>query len=147
MTTPHQTNLRVRFYELDMYGHVNHAVYVHYFETARIELLDSIGFGLDRLAEDDTQLVVIALATRFLGAAMLSDQLTIETAQVETGRVRSTWAQRVRRGEATLVTQHVQFATTDGSGRPRRMPAALAEALVPYQADHDWLGAQAPVAL
>lgn len=147
MTTPHQAELRVRFYELDSYGHVNHAIYIHYFETARIELLDSIGFGLDRLADDDTQLVVIALATRFLRAAVLGDRLTIETAQIETGRVRSTWAQRILRGEETVATQHVQFATTDGRGKPRRTPDALADALAPFQATADWLGNEAPVTL
>jgi len=147
VTTPHQADLRVRFYELDAYGHVNHAIYVHYFETARIELLDSIGFGLDRLADDDTQLVVIALASRFLRAARLGDQLTIETAQLQTSRVRSTWAQRILRGDETVVTQHVQFATTNSAGKPRRMPPKLTEALAQYQADADWLGADAPVAL
>jgi len=147
VTTPHQTELQVRFYELDMYGHVNHAIYVHYFETARIELLDSIGFGLDRLAEDDTQLVVIALSTRFLRAAVLGDRLTIETAQVETGRVRSTWAQRILRGDETFVTQYVQFATTDSRGKPRRTPADLGEALAQFQAEEDWLGADGPRAL
>jgi len=147
MTTPHRTDLRVRFYELDAYGHVNHAIYIHYFETARIELLESVGFGLDRLAEDDMQLVVISLASRFLRPAVLGDRLTVETAQIKTTRVRSTWAQRILRGDETFVTQYVQFATTDNGGKPRRMPPELGAALAQFQAHEDWLGSDAPRAL
>ena len=33
----HETTIAVRFSELDPYGHVNHAVYLTYFEQARCE--------------------------------------------------------------------------------------------------------------
>ena len=41
------TTIKVRFHELDPYGHVNHGVYLNYFEAARIEVLDAVGFGLN----------------------------------------------------------------------------------------------------
>jgi len=42
----HRYPIKVRFYELDPYNHLNHASYVQYFEVGRVELLESIGFGL-----------------------------------------------------------------------------------------------------
>ncbi len=36
----HRATIKVRFYELDPYGHVNHSVYIQYFEAARAEWLD-----------------------------------------------------------------------------------------------------------
>jgi acyl-ACP thioesterase len=43
----HTTSVKVRFYELDPYDHVNHTNYFAYFETARIEYLSELGWGLD----------------------------------------------------------------------------------------------------
>src|SRR5205807_354776 len=34
---PARLRLKVRHYEVDLYGHVNHANYVHYLEAARVE--------------------------------------------------------------------------------------------------------------
>jgi acyl-CoA thioesterase FadM len=46
MGEPALWRLKVRHYEVDSYGHVNHANYAHYFETARIEALEGVGLSL-----------------------------------------------------------------------------------------------------
>lgn len=143
-SSPHQTELRVRFYELDPYNHVNHSVYIQYFESARIELLSEIGFGLDTLQDRGQQLVVLSLRTRFLTAAGLGDVLTVESGLLDAGRVRTTWAQRIGRGDKSVATQIVEFATTDPAGRPLRTPADLTEAMAPFAVDESWLGKETP---
>jgi len=65
----HTTSLKVRFYELDPYDHVNHTNYFSYFETARIEYLTDKGWGLMVLKERGMQLVVVEIHARFLAAA------------------------------------------------------------------------------
>ena len=45
----HRTSVSVRFAELDPYNHVNHAVYVTYFEVARTVALTSVGMALGTL--------------------------------------------------------------------------------------------------
>ena len=40
----HITELSVRSYECDSYGHVNNAVYLNYLEFARMDFLDASGF-------------------------------------------------------------------------------------------------------
>ena len=40
MSAPHVTAIKVRFTELDPYGHVNHAQYISYFEHGRTEARD-----------------------------------------------------------------------------------------------------------
>ena len=62
----HTTKLKVRFYELDPYDHVNHTNYFSYFETARIEYLTDQGWGLDVLKERGWQFVVVELKARVL---------------------------------------------------------------------------------
>ncbi len=40
---PHRHEVKVRFYELDPYGHLNHSSYIQLFETGRIEMLEEAG--------------------------------------------------------------------------------------------------------
>ena len=44
-------HLKVRHHEVDAYGHVNHAHYVHYLETARVEVLERLGLGLPEMRQ------------------------------------------------------------------------------------------------
>lgn len=125
----HTTSIRVRFYELDPYDHVNHINYFAYFETARIEFLAQLGFGLDVLKKEGWQLVVTEIKARFLAAARYGDELTIETTVLDVGRVRSTWSQRLLRGSEEVASIELTAAFTDLDGRPRRIPEEFAAAL------------------
>lgn len=126
----HVTEIRVRFYELDPYNHVNHTNYLAYFETARVEYLTDVGYGMDVMKERGFQIVVVDLHARFLAAAGLRDVLTVTTSVLEIGRVTSTWSQEMRRGNQTIATLEVKAAFTDLSGRPRRVPEEFAAAFV-----------------
>lgn len=121
----HRTTLRVRFYELDPYGHVNHSVYIQYFEAARVRWLTEIGFPLDKLQADGVQLVVVEIHTRYLGSAGPDDELIVETELADLRRVSMTFEQRIRRGEETLVEQTITAACVNDDGRPIRVPAGL----------------------
>lgn len=138
-------DLRVRFYELDPYGHVNHATYLQYFEAARVAWLEDVGCGLDRLLAEQQQLVVTAVATRFVAPAVLGDQLVIETGLVEKGRVRTQWGQRAHRDGQTIATQRVNFAVTNTAGRPVRIPPVLHDAMASFDVGTDWRVEELPV--
>lgn len=125
----HRAIIRVRFYELDPYEHVNHSVYIQYFEAARAQWLTEIGFPLDRLKRDGIQIVVTEIHTRYLGSAGPSDELTVETELAEMRRVSMTFTQRICRGDETLVEQTIRAATITTAGRPTRVPTALVAAL------------------
>ena len=126
----HTTAVKVRFYELDPYNHVNHTNYFSYFETARIEYLTDMGWGLDLMKEQGFQLVVVELHARFLAAARYGEELTIHTWVESAGRVKSTWNQTMTRGEDEEVARlTVVAAFTDLEGRPRRVPGEWVEHL------------------
>ena len=118
----HTTTLKVRFYELDPYDHVNHTNYFGYFETARIEYLSELGWGMDVLKEMGVQIVVAEIQARFMAAARFAEQLTIYT-WVDVGRVRSVFDQVMTRHEDEEVARlSVTGVFTDLDGRPRRVP-------------------------
>jgi acyl-CoA thioester hydrolase len=126
----HATEIRVRFYELDPYNHVNHTNYLAYFETARVEYLTDVGYGMDVMKERGFQIVVVELQARFLAAAGLRDVLIVTTSLLEIGRVTSTWSQEMTRRKQTIATLQVKAAFTDLSGRPRRVPEEFAAAFI-----------------
>lgn len=128
----HRLPIKVRFYELDPYNHVNHSVYIQYFEMARIDLLESIGFGLLRLEDLGFRFVVTGITTRFLHSAGLGEELAVETEVKSVRRATSVWQQRLTRADELLATEIVDAALTDLAGRPTRLPAALTDALQPY---------------
>ena len=144
MATTASFPIQVRFYELDPYGHVNHATYLQYFEAARVAWLAEIGRGLDQLQAEGTSLVVTTVATRFVAPAFLNDRLVVETGMVAMKRVQAQWAQRAVRGEDLVACQRINFATVSAAGRPMRMPASLTEAMQDFLVGEEWLARELP---
>jgi acyl-CoA thioester hydrolase len=134
MSEPHRTSISPRWYELDPYRHVNHASYVQYFEVARIELLDEIGFGIDAMADAGTSIVVTEIHTRFVAPATLGDDLVIETEMSELRRASTVWSQRILRGDDLIATQEVTAAVLGQSGRPDRIAPEFKAAIARYGA-------------
>jgi acyl-CoA thioester hydrolase len=125
----HRTPITVRFYELDPYGHLNHSVYIQYFEVGRIDLFSSFGWTLGGLAELGTQVVVSSIETSFLSPGVEGDQLVVESWVEEVKRVTTTFGQRIMRGDAVLAEQTVVGACLNTEGRPMRFPAEMTQAM------------------
>ena len=125
----HRTLINVRFYELDPYGHLNHSVYIQYFEVGRIDLFASFGWTLGGLAELGTQVVVSSITTNFLAPGVEGDQLEVESWVEEVKRVTTIFGQRIMRGDTVLAQQTVVGACLNTEGRPMRFPAEMTEAM------------------
>jgi len=125
----HETTVKVRFADLDPYDHVNHARYFTYFESARIELLEELGFGMKRLSHEGYQLVLTDLEARFHAPAGLGDILTVHTEVAEVRRATARWRQWATRDGETVMSLEVGAAFLSSDGRPTRMPPGFAEAM------------------
>lgn len=125
----HATPHRVRFHELDPYDHVNHAMYVTYFEIGRVDALDVVDLGLDKLKTEGFQFVVTKIEVRFRRAATAGDDLTISTGVGAFGRASTEWHQEIRRGSEVIASAVVTVAVTDSTGKPIRPPAFIFERL------------------
>ena len=129
----HSHDIKVRFYEIDPYNHLNHSAYVQYFEVGRIELLELVGYGMPQLAEQGFHIVVTGIETRFLSPPHSGDTVTVETEVAEIKRVTATFRQRIRRGAEVLATQTVHAAFTKPNGRPTRAPEGFVEAVARFR--------------
>ena len=135
----HRTPIAPRFGELDPYNHVNHAVYLAYFEAARCAALEQVGLALPDLSDIDTQIIVTELNVRFRAPATARDTLTVETEVAELRRASSRWNQRIRRdGDmAILVEATVTAGVCDNNGKPRKPPDGFMSKLEALLADTD----------
>jgi len=124
-----RTPISVRFYELDPYGHLNHSVYIQYFEVGRIDMFAAFGWTLGGLADLGTQIVVSSIETVFLAPGLEADELIVESWVEEVKRVTTTFGQRIVRGETVLAEQQVVGACLNLEGRPMRFPVEMSDAM------------------
>ena len=125
----HVDSVRVRWSEVDPYNHLNHALYLTFFEQARIDALASIGFSMGELQALGCQIVVTDVTVKFIKSALGGDDVRIQTEMIETRRVSTSWRQRMYRNDELLATIDLTAAITDLEGKPRRLPDGFAEAL------------------
>jgi len=127
----HFTNLRVQFRDLDPYAHVNHAVYVTWFEMSRTEALREHGLLLAGPRASGFQFVVTELEVRYRQPAVADDLVRVEATIAELRGASSRWRHRVWRGDEVLVEGRVRVGLIGADGRPTRMPEDLRRQLVP----------------
>jgi len=74
-----ETTVDVRSYELDSFGHVNHAVYLNYFEYARFQALADGGFPYAELEARDWGVYVVRIEVDYLREARMDQRLRVRT--------------------------------------------------------------------
>lgn len=97
-----EITIGVRTSELDSFGHVNHAVYLNYFEHARFEALADAGFAWGILAERDWAIFVVRIEVDYLAEARRDDKLLVRT-----------WADSFRRTSMLLAQEMVRADDPD----------------------------------
>lgn len=122
-------SITVRFSDLDPYDHVNHARYLTYFESARVEMLHVMGYGMTEMKRDGFQIVLVEVTVRFHAAAGLHDRLMIKTDLLEIRRASTRWRQEAHVDGLLIAELEARAAFTDVAGRPIRPPDGFAHAV------------------
>ncbi len=119
--------LTVRYYECDPLGHVNHAVYVHYFEMGRLEAMAAAGLPLAEIVKQEYTVVASDIYVQYKAPARADDVLDVQSYITRFGGARMTWQQQLYRlnsGEL-LALAEVNGAFTRADGRPVRIPPPM----------------------
>jgi len=124
-----QTEMKVRFRDLDALGHVNNAVYATYLEQARVEYYDEVlGLGLDEI---DT--VIAHQEIDYERPIELGESVEVRVGVPELGSSSFPMAYEVvADGEVAARGETVQVIWDPDSGRPRPMPEAWRDRIVAY---------------
>ena len=119
------TELKVRTYECDSYGHVNNANYLHYLEYARADFLDQIGFDYNKFVEEGYFIYITHIDIYYKWSARYGDTLHIETMPLKTGAVSGTMSQKVLNQDGKIVAEaEVSWACVNRESRPSKIPDA-----------------------
>jgi acyl-CoA thioester hydrolase len=116
---------RVYLEDTDAQGIVYYANYLRYFERGRSEILESLGIPMDRVAQQDSRLVVYEVRIKFNRSAFLGDAIEVLTTMRRASEYRLVFRQQVRRrGEdEPLVSGEVDVVTIDQDGTLKELPA------------------------
>lgn len=121
-----RSQIEVRGYELDSFGHVNHATYVSYLEHARWHVLRDAGITLETFRHWKRWPVIARIEVDYLRPTFLGDLLEIETRIVSHKKTSFVFEQRILRKGEPVLKAHVQAVMVNDLGRPSPLPSELA---------------------
>ena len=132
--TKHTTELRVRYGETDQMGVVYHGNYAQYFEIARIEWLEQLGFSYKKMEDNGVMLPVISLNTQFKNSAFFDDILTIKTRLLSRPSVKIEFDYELYNNNGKLLTtgNTVLVFLSSKTRRPMKCPVEMLNKIDSY---------------
>jgi acyl-CoA thioester hydrolase len=127
---PFSTGIRVRFAETDAQGIAHNAVYLVWFELARVEYLERFAGGYPLLRERGVEAFVTESHVRYGVPARFDDRLVIHARCADVRGSRFRFEYLLERGSDRIADGWTAHATVDAAThRPIRVPAWLADAI------------------
>ena len=121
-TTLFTLPLEVRDYECDLQGIVNNAVYQHYLEHARHQVLRQHGLSFDELNKTGVHLVVVRAEIEYKSPLRSGDQFVVESRLARLSPVRFAFLQNIYRttdgSRGLILSATIICAAMNASGRP-----------------------------
>jgi acyl-CoA thioester hydrolase len=127
-----ETVLTVRSYELDSFGHVNHAVFLNYLEHGRFDALAQAGFPYASIVARGWGIYVVRIEVDYVAEALLGDRLLVRTWAVAFRRSSMVLGQRIVRtdgGDAQVARARITAVWVGTDRRPMRVPSEVSVAL------------------
>jgi acyl-CoA thioester hydrolase len=122
-----ETQVRVRFAETDAQGIVHNAVYLVWFELARIDYLARFRGGYPGLRADGIEALTLESHVRYLEPARFDDRLTIRARCGDLRGARFRFEYAVERDGVAVADGWTRHACVDAAThRPTRVPDWLA---------------------
>lgn len=122
----HTCRIPIRWGDMDAMGHVNNTIYFRYMEQARIEWLESVGYGVGVLL-DEAPVIVNASCT-FIVPFTYPGTVEVRTFAGKAGRSSlPTWCEFYKVGEPTLYADGAAKIvwTTPTTGKSAPLPDAI----------------------
>ena len=137
MSWSFSTEVAVRFAETDAQGIAHHAVYLVWFELARVEYLQAHAGGYQRLRDEGIESTVVEVSVRYVAPARFDERLAVRARCTDLRRVSrdpvsldAPVGYLIERGGETIAEGWSLHSIVDATTlRPVRMPAWLQEAM------------------
>lgn len=94
----------VKYYECDRMGITHHSNYIRFMEEARIDWMDQMGYGFDRMEAEGVVSPVVAVNCRYRHTSTFKDILKIEVRVAETTPLKISFSYTMTCGGKTICT-------------------------------------------
>jgi acyl-CoA thioester hydrolase len=124
------TEVTVRFAETDAQAVAHHAVYLVWFEEARVDYLGRFDGGYPGLQREGIEALTLETYVRHVLPARFADRLHVSCRCLDLRGARFKFEYAVERGDELLAEGWTTHACVDAASfRPTRMPGWLREAI------------------
>jgi acyl-CoA thioester hydrolase len=130
----HILPIRIYYEDTDLSGVVYHANYLRYMERGRTEFFRLSGVTKMAMLDDaePTAWTLRSASLEFFRPARLDDQLEVRTTCPLLTGARMQADQKIYSGDTLLVHGRVEACIMTLGGKPRRIPQAVRDKLLPY---------------
>ena len=115
--TPKPFLHEVRYYETDKMGITHHSNYIRFMEEARIDWMDQLGYGFDRMEAEGIVSPVVAASCNYKKTTTFKDMIEISVKVKQLSEVKLILAYDMRVDGKTVCTGETVHCFFDG-GRP-----------------------------
>ena len=115
--TPKPFLHEVRYYETDKMGITHHSNYIRFMEEARIDWMDQLGYGFDRMEAEGIVSPVVAASCNYKKTTTFKDMIEITVKVKQLSEVKLILAYDMRVDGRTVCTGETVHCFFDG-GRP-----------------------------
>ena len=110
----------VRYYECDRMGITHHSNYIRFMEEARLDWMDQMGFGFERMEAEGVVSPVIEIACRYKHPTTFKDAIRIEVSVIELSAIKIRIAYNMYMGDTLVCTAESLHCFLE-NGRPVRL--------------------------
>lgn len=107
----------IKYYECDRMGVTHHSNYVRFMEEARIDWMDQLGYGFERMEAEGVVSPVVAISCNYKHPTTFKDLLEIEVKVGEMSELKISFHYTMRVGGRLACTASSTHCFLDG-GRP-----------------------------
>ena len=119
-------------YECDIYGHLNNANYLHYYEEARAESLEKMNLSVHRLNELGIQIYLTEIQLSFKQSLPMGEKVTIITKIDKASRATSVWKQEIIDSSGNVCNIAYVKGVFVKNGKPTRISKELYSLLIAF---------------
>ncbi|MBO4743507.1 MAG: acyl-CoA thioesterase [Bacteroidales bacterium] len=94
----------VKYYECDRMGVTHHSNYIRFMEEARIDWMDQLGYGFERMEAEGIVSPVVALSCNFKHTTTFKDVIEIELKVAEISALKISFAYTMKVGGKVVCT-------------------------------------------
>ena len=107
----------IKYYECDRMGVTHHSNYIRFMEEARIDWMDQLGYGFERMEAEGVVSPVVAISCNYKHPTTFKDLLEIEVKVAEMSELKISFSYTMRVGGRLACTASSTHCFLDG-GRP-----------------------------